>query len=159
MRSDQIVFRTARGEEKKLSDYSGKVLLIVNIASGCGYTPQLESLERIYQEYQKRGLEILAFPTNDFNQEPLDTSGTESFCKINYGVTFQIMEKCHVKGKEQHPLFHFLSHIRENGRSPFPPFWNFHKYLLDKNGRVRDYFITPTKPDSKKVRRAIEKLL
>ena len=133
--------------------------MIVNIASECGFTPQLEGLEQLYARYAERGLEILAFPSDDFRQEPLDAGGAAEFCRVNYGVSFRIMEKAHVKGKEQHEVFHYLSSYSDNGKCPFRPLWNFQKYLVDREGRLRDYFFTPTKPLSRKVVRAVERLL
>ena len=152
--------KKANGKEISLSEYKGKVLLLVNTASKCGLTPQYGKLEELYKEYKDKGLEILGFPSNDFaDQEPLDSVGAEEFCQLNYGVSFPIMEKMHVKGKEQSELFHFLSNKSENGKVNIAPKWNFQKYLIDKEGNVVDYFLPITDPDSRKVKKAIEKLL
>ncbi|MBI1222418.1 MAG: glutathione peroxidase [Bacteroidetes bacterium] len=140
-------------------EFKGKVLLIVNIASECGFTPQLKGLENLYQTYKNDGFEILAYPSNDFNQEPLSQEGVKNFCLNQFRVSFPIMEKCHVKGKNKAPLFDWLSDYGKNRRSRFAPFWNFHKYLVDREGWLVDYYFTPTRPESNKIKKAIEKLL
>lgn len=143
-----------------MKQYQGKVLMIVNTASKCGFTPQFEKLEKLYREFREEGFEILGFPSNDFaGQEPADAKGAEEFCQLNYGVSFPIMEKVHVKGDDQCELFRFLSNKSENGKVNSTPKWNFHKYLVDKEGHVVDYFYTPTNPASSKVKKAVRKLL
>ncbi len=148
------------GNEVPLSSYKGKVVLIVNTASKCGFTPQLEGMERLYKDYKDQDFELLAFPSNDFKgQEPLEGEALKQFCMLKYDATYPIFDKTHVKGSDASPLFKFLSNKKENGKVNSKPKWNFHKYLVDKEGRVIDYFLTMTKPDSKKVRSAIDKLL
>jgi len=148
------------GENVRLKDYKGKVLMVVNIASKCGLTPQLKALEEIYKKYQSRGFELLAFPSNQFaNQEPLKGESIQEFCVLNYGVRFRIMEKTNVRGEKAHPVFKFLANKSLNGKVNIAPIWNFQKYLIDKNGMVVDYFLPITKPDSTKVTNAIERLL
>lgn len=148
------------GKEKSLEDYKGKVLLIVNTASKCGFTPQFKDLEDLYKDYQGKDFEILGFPSNQFqNQEPLEGEKLNEFCEINYGVTFKIFDKLNVKGEEAAPLFQYLSNKDLNGEVNSTPKWNFHKYLVDKNGKVVDFFYTITNPNSSKVRKAIDKLL
>lgn len=148
------------GKEVSLADYKGKVLLVVNTASECGFTPQLKGLEEIYQEYKDQGFEVLAFPSNDFGgQEPLDGSAIQQFCELKFKTTFPLFEKSHVKGKDQSELYQFLSSKKENGKVNSTPKWNFHKYLIDKEGKVVDYYYAITKPTSGKVKKAIEKLL
>ena len=143
-----------------LKNYAGKVLLIVNTASQCGFTPQLNDMEDLYAEYKAQGLEILAFPSNDFGgQEPLEGEEIAQFCLIKYDATYPIFNKIKVKGKEVHPLYDFLSDKSKNGTVSSKPKWNFHKYLIDKEGKVVDYFISMTNPTSKKIKKAIEKLL
>lgn len=143
-----------------MKNYQGKVLMIVNTASKCGFTPQFEKLEELYREFREEGFEILGFPSNDFaGQEPSDAKGAQEFCQINYGVSFPIMEKVHVKGDDQSELFRFLSDKSENGKVNSTPKWNFHKYLVDKQGHVVDYFYTPTNPAGGKVKKAVRKLL
>ena len=156
----QFKVKNLKGQEVNLADYKDKVLLVVNTATKCGYTPQLKELETLYQEYKSKGLEIIAFPSNDFmGQEPREGEAIQEFCEINYGVTFPIMEKVHVKGKEQHEVYGFLTDKKQNGKLSSTPKWNFHKFLLNKNGEVDDYFLTITKPMSGNIKRRIEKLL
>ncbi len=152
--------KNIEGEEISLSTYKGKVLLIVNTASQCGFTPQYKELEELYQLYKDKGFEILAFPSNDFgNQEPLNGKDIEEFCTQNYKTTFPIFDKVHVKGKEANDLYEFLAQKKLNGHLSSTPKWNFHKYLINKNGEVVEYFYSTTKPTSGKVKKAIEKLL
>lgn len=156
----QFKVKNARGKEVQLADYNGKVVMVVNTASKCGFTPQLEKLEELYKEFKSDGFEIIGFPSNDFaGQEPLAGEKAEEFCQINYGVSFPIMDKVHVKGAEQNEVFRFLSNKDENGAVNMAPKWNFHKYLIDKNGHVVDYFFTFTDPTAPKVKKAIKKLL
>lgn len=149
------------GKKIKLSDYRGKVLLIVNTASACGLTPQLKGLQQLYEKYKDKGFEILAFPSADFaGQEPLQGSAIQNFCEVNYGVSFKIFEKGKVKGKNAQPLFRFLAKatkqflLRDNY-----PLWNFQKYLIDRNGIVVDYFVPWTLPTNDKIAAQIEKCL
>lgn len=143
-----------------LEKYKGKVLLIVNTASKCGFTPQFKDLEALYKDYKDKDFVILGFPSNQFqDQEPLEGKQLTEFCEINYGVTFPVFDKINVKGEEAHPLFKFLSNKSENGQINSTPKWNFHKYLVDKNGKVVDFYYTFTNPNSSKVRKAIDKLL
>ncbi|HXH18273.1 MAG TPA: glutathione peroxidase [Chitinophagales bacterium] len=156
----QFTVRDLAGKEVSLSRYKGKVLLIVNTASQCGFTPQLASLEKIYRKYKDRGFEILGFPSNDFgSQEPLEGNAIADFCRENYEVTFPVFGKVHVKGKDACDLYKFLSDKKLNGKVSSIPRWNFHKYLIDKEGRVVDYFYTITTPDAPRLTRKIEKLL
>jgi len=148
------------GKEQPLSQYQGKVLLIVNTASKCGFTPQFKDLEALYQAYKDKDFEILGFPSNQFqNQEPLEGEQLSEFCELNYGVTFKMFDKIDVKGESADPLFQYLSNKDLNGQVNSTPKWNFHKYLVNKEGKVVDYFYTFTNPNSGKVRKAIDKLL
>jgi glutathione peroxidase len=148
------------GKEVSLSNYKGKVLLIVNTASECGFTPQYEELEELYQLYSTKGFEVLAFPSNDFGgQEPLNGIEIQQFCSVKFHTTFPIFNKVHVKGEQADPLFKFLSNKSENGNVDIAPKWNFHKYLIDKDGRVIDYYLSTTSPTSSKVKKAIEALI
>ena len=148
------------GKEKTLSDYKGKVLLVVNTASGCGFTPQLKELQALREEYLDKGFEVLGFPSNDFGrQEPLDGSAINEFCEVNFGVQFPMFEKIMVRGSEAHPLYKFLSDKKLNGNLSSTPRWNFHKYLINKEGEVVDYFFSFTKPSSSKVKKKIQRLL
>jgi glutathione peroxidase len=148
------------GGERPLSEYAGKVLLIVNTASECGFTPQLKGLQELQDRYGDEGFQVLGFPSNEFGgQEPLEGDAIEEFCAVNYGVSFPVFDKIHVKGSEQHPLFDFLSDRKRNGSVGAKPRWNFHKYLVGRDGRVLDYFLPITNPDAGRLTRAVEKAL
>ena len=148
------------GKEKTLSDYKGKVLLIVNTASGCGFTPQFKDLQALRDEYAEQDFEILGFPSNDFGgQEPLEGNAINEFCEVNFGVQFPIFEKIMVRGEQANPLFKFLSEKKLNGHFNSSPRWNFHKYLINKDGEAVDYFYSFTKPSSSKIKKKIQRLL
>jgi glutathione peroxidase len=148
------------GENVSLSNYMGKVILIVNTASECGFTPQYKELEKLYQLYKDKDFVILAFPSNDFGgQEPLKGKEIKEFCDIKFHITFPVFDKVHVKGKSADELYRFLSSKKLNGHLNSTPKWNFHKYLINKNGEVVDYFYSFTKPSSKKIKQGIEKLI
>lgn len=148
------------GKPVKLSNYKGKVLLIVNIASKCGLTPQLDGMQKIYEQYKDKGFEILAFPSNDFaGQEPKEGKAIEEFCSVNYGVNFKVFAKNHVKGSDAQPLYKFLAKEAKIVFVDNYPVWNFHKYLIGKDGRVIDYFVPITKPESGKIASAIKAAL
>ena len=153
-----IPFKTITGKETSLADYKGKVVLVVNTASKCGLTPQYEALEKIYDEYRKKDFVILAFPCNDFGgQEPGTEKEIRNFCKDTYDVSFPLMEKVHVKGEQQHPLYAALT--GENGAFPGDVKWNFGKFLIGKDGKPLARFEPQAKPDSPEVTAAIEKAL
>lgn len=148
------------GVEKSLKDYEGKVLLIVNTASGCYFRRQFKNLERIYQQYKDQGFEILAFPSNDFrNQEPRTGHNLETYCRIQERITFPVFKRIHVRGEYIHPLYSFLSDIQQNGQVDSKPVWNFHKYLINKKGEVVDFYYPFTSPKSSKLTAKIEELL
>ena len=148
------------GKEISFLEFKGKVLLIVNMASACLYVDQLRILQRLYEKYKKDGLEILAFPSNDFGeQEPLNNNDVLKFCKQEYNVTFPVFGAVSVNGIGIHPLYQFLSNKNRNGKIQSKPLWNYHKYLVDRNGNVRDYYLTITKPDNKNFIKKIELLL
>jgi glutathione peroxidase len=148
---------TIDGVEKPLSEFRGRVLLIVNTASRCGFTSQYESLESLYERYHARGLEILAFPSNDFmGQEPGSNAEIKEFCALKYKTTFPLFAKIRVKGKDAHPLYRFLT--RDSG-FPGAISWNFNKFLVDADGRVVARFGSPTDPLSKEVVAKIESIL
>lgn len=148
------------GEKVNLSDYEGKVLMIVNTASECGFTPQLSELEKLRQEREGQDFEILAFPSNDFGgQEPLNKEEIEEFCRTRYSTNFPLFDKINVRGALAHPMFRFLAERKLNGRVQARPRWNFHKYLINRKGEVVDFFYPFTKPTSSKVRKVIDRLL
>ncbi len=144
----------------KLSDYKGKVLMVVNIASRCGQTPQLGAMENLYQRYRDKGFEILAFPSNEFGkQQPEDGMAIQEWCQRKYNTTFKIFSKGKVKGKNAHPIYHYLAEqSRFLGMKNYPP-WNFHKYIIDRNGKVADWFYFLRWADSDKITETIEKCL
>lgn len=148
--------RLAGDESVRLCDaYRGQVLLVVNTASKCAFTGQYEGLEAIYREYKDRGFAVLGFPSNDFgNQEPGTEKQIREFCRLTYSVEFPMFEKIRVKKGKADPLFQSLA--EEAGAYPK---WNFYKYLIDRDGRVVDYFSSMTSPQSAKLVDAIEKLL
>jgi glutathione peroxidase len=138
-----------------LCQYSGKVILVVNTASYCGFTNQYEGLEAMYAKYGSKGLVVLGFPSNDFGQqEPGSSKEIADFCYNTYGVKFPMFSKSVVSGKEPNPLFANL--IKATGKAPA---WNFHKYLIDRNGKVVDNFGSKVKPDDKQLVGAVEKAL
>lgn len=155
----EFKLQTLTGEPYWLADLAGRPLLIVNTASKCGFTPQYAGLQAIWTKFgkQRNGLVVIGVPSNDFgNQEPGESEAIAAFCDRNYGVTFPMMEKVHVKGPEAHPLFQWLG--REGGFLSKPR-WNFYKYLTGRDGRLESWFPSTTAPDSAKVMRAIEQQL
>lgn len=140
-----------------LSNYQGKVMLIVNTASECGFTPQYKELEELYKKYQERGLIVIGVPSNDFGkQEPGSSEQIAKFCEVNYGVTFPMTKKEVVSGKHAHP-FYLWAKAKLGVLSA--PKWNFSKYLIDQQGNLVDYFISTTKPMDDKMTQKIEELL
>jgi len=143
------------GKTESLCQYRGKVLLIVNTASYCGYTHQFEGLEALYRKYKSRGLVVLGFPTNDFGgQEPGTNAEIAEFCRLTYGVEFPMFEKSSIKNLQSNPLFAEL--IARTGQSPS---WNFHKFLVDRDGNRVASFGTRVEPDNRELVTALEKLL
>lgn len=149
---------TLDGREQHLADYRGEVLLIVNTASQCGFTPQYEGLERLYRNYRERGLVVLGFPCNQFGgQEPGDAAEIASFCTTSYAVSFPLFAKIEVNGDDAHPLYRFLKEEKPGLLGTEGIKWNFTKFLVDRNGAVVDRFAPAVKPDD--LRPAIEALL
>jgi glutathione peroxidase len=150
----QITLNTLEGKPQSLALYKGKVVLAVNVASECGYTPQYAGLQKLYTDYKDRGLVILGFPCNQFGgQEPGTSIQIQSFCQKNYGVTFPLFEKLEVKGPAKAPVYQFLT--AHHGE----PAWNFHKYLVSKDGQVLQAFGSAVTPDSAELKAAIEAAL
>jgi glutathione peroxidase len=167
-----FVVKDIDGEEVKLDQYKGKVLLIANTASKCGFTPQYEGLQKLYDKYKSRGFEILGFPSNQFlEQEPGSSSEIKSFCQLNYGVSFPMFEKIDVRGENANSLFKYLTNEvpyegldqnTEKGKflhsflsEKFPEYlegnsikWNFTKFLIDKKGKVVKRFESPVEPEA-----------
>ncbi|MEK6263888.1 MAG: glutathione peroxidase [Clostridium sp.] len=174
-------FKTIDGQDEALNQFENKVLLIVNTASKCGFTPQYKDLQKLYEKYNSKGFEILGFPSNQFaEQEPESNDDVKNFCEINFGVTFPLSEKIEVKGNDADPLFKYLT-----GESPFKGFnldnpsdkrlhdilqskfpenlvgdsikWNFTKFLIDRQGNIVGRYESPTEPMD--IEQSIEKLL
>lgn len=151
----RYTMKTIDGEEQDLSAYEGKVLLVVNVASKCGLTPQYEGLEALYREHKDEGLVVLGFPANDFNgQEPGTEAEIRQFCTANYGVTFPMFSKISVKGAGAHPLYRQLAELPPPAGGE--PSWNFTKYLVDRDGNVVMRFDPRTKPDDPALVAAVE---
>ena len=154
----KIPFNDAAGKKTSLADYKGQVVLVVNVASKCGLTPQYEGLEATYQKYKDKGFVVLAFPCNDFNgQEPGTIEEIQKFCKTKYDVTFPLMEKISVKGDDQHKLYEELT--GEKGAFPGDVKWNFGKFLIGRDGKPIARFEPKTLITSPEATGAIEKAL
>jgi glutathione peroxidase len=145
----EIAVKTIDGKEVTLADYQGKVLLIVNVASKCGFTSQYKGLESLYQKYKAEGLEILGFPCNQFGgQEPGTETEIQSFCSLNYGVTFPMFAKIDVNGTHEHSLYAYLK-SKKTGLLGFDAIkWNFSKFLIDRQGEVVERYAPSTSPES-----------
>jgi len=153
-----IPLKDIDGQNTSLKPYQGKVLLIVNVASKCGFTPQYTALEKIYQKYKDQGLVVLGFPCNQFGgQEPGTDAEIKQFCSSKYDVTFPMFDKIEVNGANRHPLYVLLA----GKESPFPGNigWNFTKFLISRDGKILNRFNSPVKPDSPEVAQAIEAAL
>ncbi|MBS1516777.1 MAG: glutathione peroxidase [Bacteroidetes bacterium] len=154
---ENITVTDMDGKTVKLSDYRGKVLLIVNVASQCGFTPQYEGLEAIYGKYKNRGFEILAFPSNDFGgQEPGSNEEIRTFCETKYNVTFPLFQKIPVLGENKNALYKVLT---ENSDPSGDIGWNFEKFIIDKNGNIAGRFKSKVKPESEEITGLIEREL
>jgi glutathione peroxidase len=152
-----FTLKTIDGQTKSLKDYAGHPVLIVNVASRCGLTPQYSALEALYQKWKPHGLTVLGFPCNDFGaQEPGTEAEIKSFCDTNYSVTFPLFAKIHVKGPEQSPLYEFLTTQSTQPDGPGEIGWNFAKFLVGKDGKVVARFSPKTTPDDAAVVKAIE---
>lgn len=152
-----LIVKDAQGNDVSLSDYKGKVLLIVNTATGCGFTPQYEGLEKLYEEYNDQGFEILDFPCNQFgNQAPGTNDEIVSFCKGRFGVKFKVFSKIDVNGENESPLYTFLKQAK-GGIFSSKIKWNFTKFLVDRDGNVVDRFASTVTPE--KIEASIKKLL
>ena len=150
--------KTIQGEETTLEQYKGNVLLIVNVASKCGFTPQYDGLEALYKKYKDKGVVVLGFPCNQFrSQEPGTEKEIQNFCRVNFGVTFPMFSKLNVNGDDTHPLYVYLKSEQPGILGSEIIKWNFTKFLVDKKGKVVDRFGSSTKP--KEIEKDIEALL
>jgi glutathione peroxidase len=155
-----IPLRTLSGEAASLADYRGRLLLIVNVASRCGLTPQYEGLERLHKRYQDRGFTVLGFPCNQFmGQEPGSSEEIATFCSATYGVTFPLFEKTEVNGGQRHPLYAELTTTPDAGGEAGDVQWNFEKFLVDAEGGVAGRFRPRTEPEADEIVSAIEACL
>jgi glutathione peroxidase len=154
----EIPLKDIDGKDASLKTYQGKVMLVVNVASKCGFTPQYQGLEAVHRKYREQGFTVLGFPCNDFgNQEPGTLAEIKTFCSTKYDVTFPMFDKLHVKGPEQHPLYAALS----GKDSPYPGDvkWNFGKFLIGKDGKILKRFDSNVAPESPQLTAAIEEAL
>ena len=153
----EFTMKSIDGEDVPLARYRGKVLLIVNVASECGFTPQYKDLEALYQKYKDRGFVILGFPANNFGaQEPGTDKEIKTFCTTTYGVSFDMFSKISVKGDDQHPLYKFITSDPAYGGDVK---WNFQKYLVDRDGKIIGKFLSKVTPMSDELTAAIEAAL
>ena len=154
----QFTVEDINGKPFALADLKGKKVMIVNTASKCGLTPQYKELEALYQQYKDRDFIIIGFPANNFlGQEPGSNEQIASFCSINYGVTFPMMSKISVKGKNMHPLYQFLTQKSKNGVEDSKVKWNFQKYLIGRDGKLEKVIDPKTLPSNDEVKQWIEK--
>ncbi len=150
-------FQSATGEVLPLSHFCGKILFIVNTASQCGFTRQYQSLEQLYKQYQDRGLVVIGVPSNDFGgQEPGTDDEIQAFCQTRFGITFPVVKKERLKGASIHPFYSWARGVLGFGTAPK---WNFHKYLVDREGHLIDYFYSSTSANSPRLLQALEGLL
>ena len=147
-------FNNIDGGQIKLSDYKDKVIVIVNVASRCGFTPQYEDLQSLYNNYKHKNLVVIGVPTNNFKQEPGTNEEIKKFCETNFDITFPMTEKVNVIGSKAHPFYKWA---KENHAISAIPKWNFHKIIIGKNGTVFDTFASFTKPSSDKFLKTISK--
>ena len=144
------------GEKINFKDYSNKIILVVNTASYCGFTKQYDELQELWDKYKEKGLIVLGVPSNSFNQEKKNNKDVKEFCDVNFNINFPLTTITEVKGKNSHELFKWA---KENHGKSAEPKWNFHKILINKEGKVEDTFASFTKPLSKKLIKAIENIL
>jgi len=156
MRIYDIEIKSLQNTPIQISDFKGKYILFVNVASKCGFTPQYKGLEELYKTYQDR-LVVIGVPCNQFGkQEPGNNEVIQEFCELNYGVSFLITEKVDVKGSHQHPLYTWLTTRELNNKKSSSVKWNFQKYLLSPEGKLIDYYLSITKPLSSKITKQLK---
>ena len=152
-----FAFTRLTGEKLPFKEFAGRTVLVVNTASACGYTPQYKELEKLWQAHKEKGLVVLGVPCNQFGgQEPGTETEIGAFCQKNYGVTFPLTAKIDVKGRNAHPFYQWAN---EEAGSSGQPRWNFHKYLIARDGKFAAWFSSQTKPDGPKIRKALETVL
>ena len=154
----QFKAKDIQGEMVVFAQFKGKKLLLVNTASKCGFTPQFEQLQELYDAYKDKNFILIGFPSNDFGeQDPGTNSEIKAFCTKNYGVEFLMMEKIHVKGDSIHPIYRWLTQRAENGVMNSSVKWNFQKYMVDEEGFLVDYVMSWRKPNCRKIKRWLSK--
>ena len=146
-------FNSIDGNSIKLDEYKNQIIVVVNVASRCGYTPQYEDLQKLWTNYKKMGLVVIGVPTNNFKQEPGSNEEIKNFCETSFGIDFPMTKKMDVIGKDAHPFFKWAK--KNHGISAIPK-WNFHKIIIGKDGKVMDTFASFTKPSSSKFIKIIE---
>ena len=150
-------FNDLDGSKLNLSEYKGKVIIVVNVASQCGFTKQYDDMQKVWDQYQSKGIVMLGVPSNDFgNQEPGSSEDIKNFCEAKFGITFPMTEKVIVKGENAHPFYKWA---KKNYGSSAVPKWNFHKIIINKNVKIDDTFASIKKPSSKKFIKAINELI
>lgn len=149
-----FIFNSINGNKIQLKNYKDKIIVVVNVASRCGYTPQYEGLQSLWTNYKDKGLIVIGVPTNNFKQEPGSNNEIKDFCETNFGIDFPLTEKTSVIGSKAHPFYKWA---KENYGISAVPKWNFHKIIIGKDGKVLDTFASFTKPTSKKFLSLIEK--
>ena len=150
-------FKDLDGSSLSLSEYKGKIIIAVNVASQCGFTKQYEDMQNVWEKYQSKGIVMLGIPSNDFGkQEPGTNTEIKNFCEAKFGITFPMTEKVSVKGESAHPFYKWAE--KNHGKSAIPK-WNFHKIIIGKEGKIDDTFTSITSPSSKKFIKALEKAL
>ena len=149
-------FQGLDGNLIKLSEFENKVIIVVNVASRCGYTPQYEDLQSLWSNYQDKDLVVIGVPTNNFRQEPGTNKEIKDFCETNFGITFPMTEKTNVIGKNSHPFYKWA---KKNFGIGAIPKWNFHKIVIGKDGKIADTFSSITNPSSQKFLKTIENLI
>jgi len=150
-------FNDLDGSPLNLSEYKDKVIVVVNVASQCGFTYQYEDMQKLWEKYQKKGVIMLGVPSNDFGgQEPGNNKEIKKFCEAKFGITFPMTEKVSVKGADAHPFYIWAE--KNHGKSAVPK-WNFHKIIINKEGKIEKTFSSMTNPSSKKFKKVIESLL
>ena len=152
-----FAFKDLDGSELSLAEFRDKVIIVVNVASQCGFTNQYEDMQKIWEKYQAKGVVMLGIPSNDFGQqEPGSNKEIKNFCEAKFGITFPMTEKVSVKGTDAHPFYIWA---KENHGKSAVPKWNFHKIIIDRTGKVAETFLSTTNPSSKKFKKTIEKLI
>ena len=150
-------FKDLEGNSLSLSEYKNKVIIVVNVASQCGFTNQYEDMQKIWETYKEKNVVLIGVPSNNFgNQEPGDSKEIKNFCESKFGITFPMTEKINVKGEKAHPFYKWA--LKNYGKNAVPK-WNFHKIIIGKDGKIANTFSSITKPSSKKFIKAIEELI